>query len=265
MKPEQIFPPLMLWSYILYTWYVVTWVILWPQWDESPVAVQRTLIAVHVLFFLVVVSIFKTYMTDPGRPPDDFQVSDAVQAERTQSGQLRFCHKCNANKPDRTHHCKKCGRCILKMDHHCNWTANCVGFRNYRYFVSVLFWATVSIGFVLVTQAWITWDVWQSPYKAMTEYLILAQYAFSLFQFANIAPLLFYHFRLISMGMTTLEYMEKYRTPDKPYNNVFNLGVANNWRQVLGSNPLLWFLPVHIGYSGDGIRFPTVQSAQRMV
>lgn len=30
----------------------------------------------------------------------------------------RFCKKCQAYKPPRTHHCRRCGRCILRMDHH---------------------------------------------------------------------------------------------------------------------------------------------------
>lgn len=30
----------------------------------------------------------------------------------------RYCKKCAAYKPPRTHHCRRCGACILRMDHH---------------------------------------------------------------------------------------------------------------------------------------------------
>ena len=42
----------------------------------------------------------------------------------------RWCFKCQAPKPPRSHHCALCGKCVLKMDHHCPWINNCVGFYN---------------------------------------------------------------------------------------------------------------------------------------
>jgi len=42
-----------------------------------------------------------------------------VEDDRSRSGDpkqgRRFCRKCSAWKPDRTHHCSVCGRCILKV------------------------------------------------------------------------------------------------------------------------------------------------------
>lgn len=32
-----------------------------------------------------------------------------------QSGESRFCKKCNCYKPPRSHHCRVCGRCVLRM------------------------------------------------------------------------------------------------------------------------------------------------------
>ena len=43
-----------------------------------------------------------------------------------QSGEARFCQKCDRHKPPRAHHCRVCKHCVLRMDHHCPWINNCV-------------------------------------------------------------------------------------------------------------------------------------------
>ena len=52
----------------------------------------------------------------------------------------RYCNKCRALKPPRTHHDSISGRCVLVMDHYCPWMGNAVGYGNYRYFVLFLFY-----------------------------------------------------------------------------------------------------------------------------
>lgn len=62
---------------------------------------------------------------------------------KSNDGGPRWCRKCEAWKPDRTHHCRYCQRCTLKselpasptlssqvVDHHCAWLGTCVGFHN---------------------------------------------------------------------------------------------------------------------------------------
>ena len=60
-------------------------------------------------------------------------VLGGLQVKNT--GEKRWCNKCDCEKPDRAHHCSVCGVCILRMDHHCPWLAStCVGLRNHKAF-----------------------------------------------------------------------------------------------------------------------------------
>ena len=58
------------------------------------------------------------------------------------------CKKCNFTKINRSKHCRVCNKCIEKFDHHCIWINNCVGAKNFKYFLYFIF-----IHWVLVTYA----------------------------------------------------------------------------------------------------------------
>jgi palmitoyltransferase len=51
-----------------------------------------------------------------------------------------FCSECMSFVKRRSKHCKRCERCVEEFDHHCVWVNNCIGIKNYSWFMLML-WA----------------------------------------------------------------------------------------------------------------------------
>ncbi|GFO49636.1 palmitoyltransferase [Plakobranchus ocellatus] len=56
----------------------------------------------------------------------------------------KYCEVCQSYAPPRSHHCKICNECILKRDHHCWYAGYCIGYQNHRYFMCLVFHASVA-------------------------------------------------------------------------------------------------------------------------
>ncbi|KAG0208382.1 Palmitoyltransferase zdhhc14 [Mortierella sp. NVP41] len=126
------------------------------------------------LFIVAFSSMLKASWTDPGviprgidgdpplDPPMELDITSASfyppqslpRQKEVQVGmytvRLKYCETCRIYRPPRCSHCRQCDNCVEDEDHHCIWLNNCIGRRNYRYFL--IFVSTASI-YALYTSA----------------------------------------------------------------------------------------------------------------
>eukprot|EP01018_Ginkgo_biloba_P013010 Gb_10049 [translate_table: standard] len=158
---------------------------------------------------------------------------------------LRYCTKCQNNKPPRCHHCSVCQRCILKMDHHCVWVVNCVGARNYKFFLLFLLYTFLetTLDTLVLLPHFINFfkDVKNrsgSPSNLATTFLaFVLNVAFAL----SLLCFLIMHASLASTNTTTIEVYEKKNTTKWRY----DMGRRKNLEQVFGIQKLYWLIPVY--------------------
>lgn len=179
-----------------------------------------------VLFLLLNWSYTTAVFTDPGSPSISLPSSLASAAlpmseprytslTVKSTGEIRFCKKCNAKKPDRAHHCSTCKRCVLKMDHHCPWLATCVGLRNYKAFLLFLIYVTLFCWVCFtITASWIWGSILVDG--VVDEDIIPVVHFILLAVLSGIIGLVIggfttWHIYLTCRNQTTIESLEKTR------------------------------------------------------
>lgn len=220
------------------------------------------------LSIMLIICYVRSVLTHPGEIPDDDPNWDYVPTktgctppvswqEMKKSGDRRHCKWCGKYKPDRCHHCRVCKTCILKMDHHCPWIYNCVGYFNYKFFFLLLLYSMLDCYFIVFTMAESVQRCVNDPDTLFTT-MFWTLFGETLAIVLAIPVTMFFglHLWLSARAMTTIEWCEK-TTPGKQSSskkNDYDLGVLGNIRAVLGSNALLWLIPVgHL--VGDGLTF----------
>lgn len=223
------------------------------------------LVAFVLISSMLVVCYVRSIYTDPGGIPDDPdwqyfgdgrddpKVTSGVH-ETKRTGERRHCKWCWKFKPDRCHHCRVCRLCILKMDHHCPWIYNCVGHRNHKFFFLLL------LNTFACTQL-ICWTMFDSMKRAldsdedfMQMFTLLFGETLCGFLTILVSAFLGFHIWLLFQSMTTIEFCEKSLKKTGFSHSPYDRGVYGNIQEVLGVNPLLWFLPVS-DHTSDGLTF----------
>uniref|UniRef100_A0A1I8I7J6 Palmitoyltransferase n=1 Tax=Macrostomum lignano TaxID=282301 RepID=A0A1I8I7J6_9PLAT len=190
------------------------------------------------------------------------------EAESDNGLQWRRCLVCQHDAPPRTHHCPVCRACVLKRDHHCYMTGRCVGFYNQRFFIVMVFYLMIGLGWggggsaVYLWQHYKVhsrWDLFL-PYAIyrwlfghLEGHLVLMLYHCYLFWWIGPMCAVFFMGQLISVsrGTTTHEDAQQQEI-------VCRQPVRRRFESVFGHFPLLNFLfPAVIIYKqfDDGIHW----------
>eukprot|EP00455_Lapot_gusevi_P003663 TRINITY_DN11486_c0_g2_i3.p1 TRINITY_DN11486_c0_g2~~TRINITY_DN11486_c0_g2_i3.p1 ORF type:complete len:404 (+),score=40.42 TRINITY_DN11486_c0_g2_i3:113-1324(+) len=81
-------------------------------------------------------------LSQPGHPALKLHPGDdelLAQISHNPEHQARSCVSCKISTCKNTKHCKLCHKCIINFDHHCVWLNTCIGGRNYRVFLALIF------------------------------------------------------------------------------------------------------------------------------
>jgi len=194
------------------------------------------------------VLLFLTSTSDPGifprQPPPPVAGKLPRVKEVLVNGQVlkwKWCDTCNIYRQPRCSHCSVCDNCVDKFDHHCPWVGQCVGRRNYRYFILFINSTTLLCAYVLVCssihikrkyddhrardESVNAWDAIQDAPVSIA----LIVYTFLCVWF--VGGLSAFHFYLIGTNQTTYE---NFRHKDKE-GYAYNEGICNNFISVLCS------------------------------
>lgn len=155
---------------------------------------------------------------------------------------LRWCNTCEIYRPPRAKHCAYCNNCVLRFDHHCPWVSNCVGLRNYKYFVCFVVFTFMLTLYVFALVLFITVRIAQRDTLAFRfdrfakdlathRPVLLGLLIFTCCILCPLGNLAAFHSYLICKNATTNEEMLGLYGSKNP----FSLGMVRNckqfWRQ----------------------------------
>lgn len=241
------------------------------------------LVTSQLLLALMLACFCRAIGTDPGSVPDTddwLSIQDGNPREGSrrqskiskgstfgmpcyevkQSGERRFCQKCNKYKPDRCHHCRVCNSCVLRMDHHCPWIANCVGWANHKYFFLLVMYAAANCMFMCVTLSGTLARMDQEEMTPNFRFCLVFGTTLAWIMGILLVGFFGFHCWLLNQAWTTIEFCEKRSIATGSSSVDYNHGLYENLRAVLGPNPLLWLLPVSPPI-GDGLSYVAARHA----
>mmetsp|Transcript_116778 Transcript_116778/g.225170 ORF Transcript_116778/g.225170 Transcript_116778/m.225170 type:complete len:437 (+) Transcript_116778:115-1425(+) len=139
----------------------------------------------------------------------------------------RWCSTCNIVRPPRASHCIECDNCVLRFDHHCPFINNCVGQRNYLFFMGF----TTSVSCLALTVIpFLLWylivglaleangkqePAYQVDNKGLLQGVLITLAAAGGLVALFVIGLWVYHVFLICSGMTTKEHWKGRRVKDQ--------------------------------------------------
>lgn len=190
---------------------------------------------------------------------------------------VRYNETCHFYQPPRAHHCSVNDNCIKKFDHHCPWVGTTIGLRNYRFFLSFIFAASLLCIYICATAVWaikLEYDDLESgnrdigsAFGAAPAALVVAGYAVLFFLF--VGGLSFFHIYLVSTNQTTYENFryghDRHRNPydEGCFMNCWSVWCIPipkseiNFRERIDLNPSLPSSTVQTSMGDGSFRYPS--------
>ena len=259
----------------LYGYYAYV-IVLCIQQVESDIQRIVYLVIIHILLLLYSSTFFRAVFTWHAfiprkyiyKHPSDSSITlqqglaehaekeELILYQRTPTGDIRYCQKCEVIKPDRAHHCTACNRCILKMDHHCPWINNCCAYSNYKYFILFVNYSFILCLYIVLSAGpycvlIFTESALDSNYQ---KYNVLALVLLCLAFTFSTAMLGFFHIYLTLQNSSTMESSHPPLVQGKRDKYAYFIGRKRNVEAVFGCNMFLGFIPID-NRPGNGYEF----------
>lgn len=187
-----------------------------------------------------------------------------------------WCSNCHSIKAERSHHSSRHGYCVPRFDHYCTWIGSLVGKRNFRLFVQFCVWFLLFFIYVGVSSAVYAKDMVKHTGRLNPNVIVL--FVLCAFWMAMLVAMSGQYLYYVAVNQAAIEDLELRRNKrsgplvDKFYNvrhqntgyvlrvnpfkeNVFDKGLSANWLEIMGHNPLGWFLPL-----GSGVKQPPIHT-----
>eukprot|EP00419_Tripos_fusus_P027171 CAMPEP_0172717858 /NCGR_PEP_ID=MMETSP1074-20121228/72763_1 /TAXON_ID=2916 /ORGANISM="Ceratium fusus, Strain PA161109" /LENGTH=378 /DNA_ID=CAMNT_0013542899 /DNA_START=189 /DNA_END=1328 /DNA_ORIENTATION=+ len=232
------------------------------------------LVLFNTFWCLAFWSHLQAHLADPGTVPKRWEefvhsfrgaIPIAPSRPEFQPGKATLCKRCQRSRPERAHHCQFCGFCVLRYDHHCPWINNCVGYRNHKFFLLLVFYGCLASFFALATcipellscacmllgiEDRSSLDAKNLATSTVVAFLTFG--AIALFLSILLTLLLITYVPFATQNLTTVE--ETYTNMTNP----FDLGATMaNLEQIFGLPGPDWLLPVQpLRPQTDGVFFP---------